>query len=40
MFVVYYRTTRGKSSRRFATRAAQVKFIVNAPMTWVITSYN
>lgn len=40
MYYVYYRTTRGKGYREFATRAAQCKFITTAPMTWAITSYN
>lgn len=39
-YCVYYRHTRGKGYREFSTREAQAKFIRNAPLSWVITSYN
>ena len=40
MYYVYYRTTKGKGYKSFATRAAQHNFIRRAPMSWAITSYN
>jgi hypothetical protein len=39
-FHVYYRHTRGKGYKEFATRAAQLSFIRKAPLSWAITSYN
>lgn len=37
---VYYRHSRGKGFKAFKTRDQQVRFIINAPHTFAITSYN